>query len=93
MQSNICLEEYITLLYGYSYEKEHLQIIDAENKIYEVYYYPADTSAETTSVFVPEEKNYILSGNNRDGFMLSGELARSFLRNPHVQSAIYTSTM
>ncbi|MBR7083734.1 MAG: M15 family metallopeptidase [Oscillospiraceae bacterium] len=71
MQSNICLEEYITLLYGYSYEKEHLRIIDAENKIYEVYYYPADTSAETTSVFVPEGKNYILSGNNRDGFIIT----------------------
>ena len=71
MQSNICLEEYIALLYGYSYDKEHLQITDEENKIYEVYYYPADTSAETTLLPVPADKEYHISGNNQNGFIVA----------------------
>ena len=70
-QMNICLEEYIAVLYGYSYDKEHLQITDEENKVYEVYYYPADTSAETTALPVPADKEYTISGNNQNGFIVT----------------------
>lgn len=79
-QMNICLEEYIALLYGYSYDKEHLQITDEENKVYEVYYYPADTSSEMTSLPVPADKEYTISGNNQNGFIVTfdtGETAVS----------------
>ncbi len=71
MQNGICLEEYIALLYGYDYEREHLQITDSENKIYEIYYYPADASAETTMLPVPSGYDYTVSGNNRDGFIVA----------------------
>ncbi|MBR1530129.1 MAG: M15 family metallopeptidase [Oscillospiraceae bacterium] len=69
--NNICLEEYITLLYGYDYESEHLQIADQQNELYEIYYYPADTSGETTMLPVPADKEYSVSGNNRDGFIVT----------------------
>ncbi len=78
--SGLCLEEYIDLLYGYPYDGEHLQIVDKENKIYEVYYYPADTSAETSSLPVPADCEYTVSGNNRDGFIVAvntGKIAES----------------
>lgn len=80
MKSGLCLEEYITLLYGYAYDAEHLQIADAENKLYEVYYYPADAVAEKTLLPVPADKAYSVSGNNKDGFIVTvdtGETAES----------------
>ncbi|MBE6875973.1 MAG: D-alanyl-D-alanine carboxypeptidase family protein [Ruminococcus sp.] len=72
--SGLCLEEYITLLYGYPYEGEHLIISAEKNGIYEtyeVYYYPADTSADTTMLPVPADKEYTVSGNNIDGFIVA----------------------
>ncbi len=69
--NNICLEEYITLLYGYDFSGEHLQITDKNHKIYEVYYYPADTSADKTMLPVPADKEYTVSGNNKDGFIVT----------------------
>ena len=71
MASGLCLEEYITLLYGYPYEGEHLLITDEQNEIYEVYYYPADASADTTMLPVPADKEYTVSGNNIDGFIVA----------------------
>lgn len=74
MQNGICLEEYIALLYGYAYENEHLQLTDSNNRIYEIYYYPADTENEITVLPVPADKNYTVSGNNKDGFIVTVDM-------------------
>ena len=69
--NNICLEEYIALLYGHASENDPLRITDKNNQIYEVYYYPADTAGSSTMLPVPADKEYTVSGNNRDGFIVT----------------------
>lgn len=71
MQNDLCFEEYIDLLKQYTYDGAHLPI-DAEGKRYEVYYIPAD--GEKTTVYVPNDKPYTLSGNNTDGFIVTVDM-------------------
>ncbi len=72
MKNNLCLEEYIDLLREkYPYEGEHLKITDDENRSYEVYFVPSDDGAEKTTVPVPAGKEYGISGNNIDGFIVT----------------------
>ena len=67
-QNGLCFEEYIDLLKQYPYEGTHL-LIDADGQSYEVYYIAA--SGEKTTVYVPNDKPYTLSGNNTDGFIVT----------------------
>jgi len=71
MHHDLCLEEYIGLLYKYPYDGEHLEITDFDGEIYEVYYYPAELSADVTQLSVPENREFTISGNNRDGFIVT----------------------
>ncbi len=73
MQNGLCLEEYIALLYQYTYDGEHLKMTDHDGKVYEIYYYPADLSQDHTSIPVPEDLIYHISGNNIDGFIITVE--------------------
>lgn len=68
---NLCLEEYIEELKNYQSDGEHLMVSD-ENKTYEIYYVPADPSADT-DIPVPKDKTYTVSGNNLDGFIVTAE--------------------
>lgn len=70
-KNNLCLEEYIDLLYKYPYDGEHLEITDTDGKIYEIFYYPADSSNSSTLVPVPSGLEYTISGNNIDGFIIT----------------------
>lgn len=70
-ENELCLEEYIDFLKKYTYEGEHLEFTDHDNRKYEVYYVPSDDGAEKTSVPVPSGKDYTISGNNIDGFIIT----------------------
>lgn len=69
-EKNLCLEEYSDVLKSYSYETEHLKI-NADGKAYETYYILMDNSASTTIISVPSNKEYTISGNNTDGFIIT----------------------
>ncbi len=70
-ENNMCLEEYIEFIKSYTYDSDHLKIAGPD-KNYEVYYVPADMSANT-EVAVPKDKTYEISGNNIDGFIVTVE--------------------
>lgn len=72
-ENNMCLEEYIEFVKSYTYDTEHLKIAGPD-KNYEVYYSAADPSADT-EVHVPADKQYEVSGNNIDGFIITVELS------------------
>jgi D-alanyl-D-alanine carboxypeptidase len=63
-EHELCPEEYIELLRGYTYVGEHLSIECSGHK-YEVYFCPG------TDVYVPKQGEYDISGNNIDGFIVT----------------------
>lgn len=63
-QNQLCLEEYIDLLHQYSYTGTHLNIA-FDGQIYEVYF------CSGTTVYLPENGEYTISGNNSDGFIVT----------------------
>ena len=67
-EKGLCLEEYMDYLRQFPYDGEHLQVT-AQVKNYEIYYVKAD--GKKTKVPVPENKDYSLSGNNTDGFIVT----------------------
>ena len=70
MENNVCLEEYLTLLKNYTAD-EPLSITNWDGEIYQVYYVATDTSTDSTYVMVPPDAKYTISGNNRDGFIVT----------------------
>lgn len=70
---NICLEEYIELLKGYTYYNHPGQGITKETQNYSIYYVPSE--GNVTNIPVPSSKKYDISGNNRDGFIVTVYLA------------------
>ncbi len=71
-ENNLCLEEYIEEVKKYTSDGEHIKVSDNEKK-YEIYYVPADPSANT-DIPVPDGKEYTISGNNVDGFIVTVEV-------------------
>lgn len=67
-KNNLCLEEYLDLLKDYTPEEP--LIIDVQNKSYEVYYQPMEDGL-TSTINVPIDSNYLISGNNYDGFIIT----------------------
>jgi D-alanyl-D-alanine dipeptidase/carboxypeptidase len=67
-----CLEEYIDQLKNYSFEEDHL-VYEDEHSFVQIYYVGADTGTVTTIPLVPCDR-YLLSGNNRDGFIVTAYL-------------------
>ena len=67
-KNNLCLEEYLELLKQYT--PENPLIIDVQNKSYEVYYQAMEDGLSST-VQVPADGSYIISGNNCDGFIIT----------------------
>lgn len=69
-QQKLVLEEYIELL------KQHdvnnmLEIVNWDGKVYKTYYIPANKDEKTTYVLVPPDTEYTISGNNKDGFIIT----------------------
>ena len=65
--NNLCLEEYVELLKGYTYKKP-LSIKGADGKAYEVYSVEVNGSA---TVKTPTNYSYTKSGNNVDGVIIT----------------------
>lgn len=65
---DLCLEEYLELIKQYT--PENPLIIDVQNKSYEVYYQPM-ADGLTSTVSVPIDSAYLISGNNSDGFIIT----------------------
>lgn len=63
----LCLEEYIEQIK--SYTKEEPLVISAEGKNYTVYYVEAEDG--NTSVPVPRDSEYSISGDNCEGFIVT----------------------
>lgn len=70
-EKGFCLEEYLDFLKNYPFEGEHLKTA-VDGKEYEIYYVPA--TADTVKVPIPKDKEYTISGNNVDGFIITAEL-------------------
>lgn len=79
-QNKLCLEEYIEKLKTYNYNESHLEFENFDGKKYEVYYYPKDTNGsedsditelDFTMLAVPSEREYTITGNNTDGFIVT----------------------
>lgn len=73
-EMNLCLEEYIELLKEYEYYTHPGQGITTETQNYSIYYVPS--KGQLTHIPVPDSKDYIISGNNRDGFIVTVDLNR-----------------
>jgi D-alanyl-D-alanine dipeptidase/carboxypeptidase len=67
-----CLEEYIDQLKNYSFEENHL-VYEDEQSFVQIYYVGVDTGTVTAIPLVPCDR-YLLSGNNRDGFIVTAYL-------------------
>lgn len=65
---NFCLEEYIDYLKDYPYGERHLKVESDLGK-YEIYF--VQSNGRDTKVPVPIGKEYTVSGNNIDGFIVT----------------------
>ena len=71
-ENNLCLEEYTALL-ATRYQKENpLSIVTESGKRYEVYYVAA--TGDVTTLEVPKNRQYTISGDNINGFIVSVHL-------------------
>lgn len=68
-----CLEEYVELLKS-NYTDQHLSINGADGNKYEVYYVPA-SAEDITTVKVPSNYEYTISGDNDSGFIVTVNLS------------------
>lgn len=65
---NLCLDEYISKIKQYTLDKGVLEV-DCDGEVYCVYYVKASDD-NSTEVCVPADKEYEISGNNVDGFIV-----------------------
>lgn len=72
----LCLEEYTDLLKNYSYYKNPGQGITTMTQGYSIYYVPCEH--EMTNIPVPIGKNYTISGNNEDGYIVTVDLMSEY---------------
>ena len=68
--NNLCMEEYIDLLR--SHTTENPLEYKGDNYTYYMYFVPAEASGTSTIVPVPADSSYNVSGNNVDGFIVTG---------------------
>lgn len=71
-ENNLTLEEYLASLKEFTFGNKTLKLQIGDSQ-YEVYYTPAASTGETT-LYVPANGNYTLSGNNTDGFIVTCKL-------------------
>lgn len=72
-ENNLCMEEYAELLKSTYTQTNHLAITGADGNKYEVYYVPAG-SGEVTTLQVPKNRVYTVSGDNIGGFIVTVHL-------------------
>ena len=69
-EHDLCLEEYLDSLRQYSAENP-LTIENWDGELYQVYFVPADMSADGTYALIPTNASYTISGNNKDGYIVT----------------------
>ena len=69
-KNDICLEEFIIKIKDYVFGQEHLEFVSEYGVAYEFYYVDGETDGEMVGVPVPNDKEYTISGNNMDGFIV-----------------------
>ena len=69
-KNNLCLEEYINVLKGYPHGT-NLEFTTDDGTEYSIYYVNGNVEGDMVKVPVPEDKEYTISGNNVDGFVVS----------------------
>ena len=72
--SGLCMEEYIALLQNNYSNGNHLKIVGADGNTYEVYYVPASSEGDLTTITVPSNYEYTVSGDNSGGFIVTVNL-------------------
>ena len=68
--NDMCLEEYIPYLQGHSKDAP-LSVTTDDGVSYEIYYVPAAIGGGDTSVPVPANHPYTISGDNQSGFIVT----------------------
>ena len=68
-QNNLCLEEYVEMLHRSYSGGANLAITGSDGNAYEVYYVPK--TGDVTTVKVPSNYNYTVSGDNDSGFIVT----------------------
>ena len=72
-QNNLCLEEYVEILKSTYTASNHLKVTGADGNAYEIYYVPAGNT-ELTTMQVPKNYAYTISGDNIGGFIVTVNL-------------------
>lgn len=73
-ENDLCLEEYVELLSkDHQYGESHLSVEGADGDRYEIYYVPLSDD-EITTVDVPSNYAYTISGDNDGGFIVTVNL-------------------
>lgn len=67
---NMVLEEYVEFLKTYPYKGEHL-VAELNQQRVEIFFVEANRLSNYTSIELPEDSIYQLSGNNVDGFIVT----------------------
>ena len=76
MNENYCMEEYIILIGGYSYEEPFYYTVE-KGETYAIYTVPA-SDGEKTDIPVPKDSEYTISGNNIGGFIVTVALGENY---------------
>lgn len=69
-KNDLCLEEFLTTVKDYKFGETHYGFVSEDGTAYEFYYVSGEVDGETVSVPVPNGKEYTVSGNNMDGFVV-----------------------
>ena len=69
-EKNLCLEEYLDFLRPYMIDTQKFNYT-LDGTDYEIYYTPANSNGDITSLRVPVTGSYTISGNNYDGFIVT----------------------
>jgi len=70
-KNNWCLEEYLIKIKDYTFGNAHYEFTSEDGSVYEVYYESGEGAGDTVNVHVPAGKEYTISGNNMDGFVIA----------------------
>ena len=74
-ENELCLEEYIKLLSeSHPFDGDHLRVTGADGNEYSIYYVPLSNSPVTT-LNVPQNFAYTVSGDNNGGFIVTVNLS------------------
>jgi len=80
-QHDLCLEEYIDFVSEFTYGGNYLTV-ETESMLVQVYYVPAEDAPSTTVPIINGDL-YRISGNNRDGFIVTAFTGKGQYSHDH----------